>query len=216
MYEQLCTWRAFSNPWTVAKGRYDIWSKVSVTLEDDSKTIMGAEFTMSEKRSEEKSTEMEINVKLYYLIKHHYKVGTKPLGNYYLNNDWQVRQSLWLIDSTPVPGSLLWQVHASMTETQIPELRILPTITSQSCGNAIKYDDHLKALQEHLSSQFTCLLSWSPAHSSRTFCSLTKWSRFGSKSIHQGKAKLYQTLSHMIPTKHAAQHKCLKSCECKN
>lgn len=30
---------------------------------------------------------MRISVKLYYLIKHQYEVWTKPLGNYYLNND---------------------------------------------------------------------------------------------------------------------------------
>lgn len=92
-----------------------------------------------------------------------------------------------------------------------PGVRILPTISYYLCGNAIKYNNHLKALQKHLSSQFTCLVSWSPAHSTRTFCSLTKWSRFGSKSIHEGEAKLYQTLCHMIPTKHAAQRKCFKS-----
>lgn len=37
--------------------------------------------------TKEKSTEMGIDVKLYCLIKHQYKVGTKALGNYYLNND---------------------------------------------------------------------------------------------------------------------------------
>lgn len=42
---------ALSKPWTVVKGKYDTWSKVSVSLADDSRSIMGAEITMSEKRS---------------------------------------------------------------------------------------------------------------------------------------------------------------------
>lgn len=111
---------------------------------------------------------------------------------------------------SPLTGSCIYGRNTP------PGVRILPIISYQLCGNAIKYNNHLKALQEHLSSQFTCLLSWSPGHSTRTFCSFTKWSRFGSKSIHEGEAKLYQTLSHMIPTKHAAQRKCSKSRECKN
>lgn len=37
----------------MAKGRYDKWSNVSVTLEDDSRRIMGAETTMSENRSDD-------------------------------------------------------------------------------------------------------------------------------------------------------------------
>lgn len=116
MYERLCTWRAFSNPWTVARGRYDRWSKISVTLEDDSRTIMGAELTMSEKRSDERDINRNGDECRYIIWRITNRVGTKQLGNYYLNNDRQVRQSLWLIDSTPVPGSLLWQPHASVAE----------------------------------------------------------------------------------------------------
>lgn len=37
----------------MAKGRYERWSNVSVTFEDDSRRIMGAETTMSEKRSDD-------------------------------------------------------------------------------------------------------------------------------------------------------------------
>lgn len=59
VYIWLCTWSALSKPWTVAKGRYDRWSKVSVTLEDDSSTIMGAEFTISEKSSDEREINTE-------------------------------------------------------------------------------------------------------------------------------------------------------------
>lgn len=161
---------------------------------------MGAEFTTSEKRSDEG----EINADRDW-FEQQCKVGTKRLGKAYLNNDWRVRQSLWLIDSAPVPGSLLWQAHASMAENAPPGVRVPPITSSWLCGSAIKHKNYLKALQEHMSSQFTRLLSWSPGHRTRTFCSLTKRSRFGSKSIHEGEAKLYQTLSHMIPTKHAAR-----------
>lgn len=44
----------------MAKGRYDKWSNVSVTLEDDSRRIMGAEMTMSEKRSDDIETTTNI------------------------------------------------------------------------------------------------------------------------------------------------------------
>lgn len=48
------------------KGRYDRWSNVSVTLEEDSRRIMGAETTMSEKRSDDTEKKHKIkNVVCY-------------------------------------------------------------------------------------------------------------------------------------------------------
>jgi len=64
---------------------------------------------------------------------------------------------------------------------------------------------YLKALEEHLTSQLTCLLSWGPGYSSRPLYSLAKWSWLGSKCIHEEEAQLHQPLGHMVPPKHAAQ-----------
>lgn len=78
-------------------------------------------------------------------------------------------------------------------------------ISRLHCDNCIiKY---LKALQEHLSSQLTGLLSGGPGYGGGggPFCDLAKWSRFGSECIHEEEAQLHQPLGHMIPTKHAAQ-----------
>lgn len=91
---------ALSKPWTVVKGKYDRWSKVSVSLADDSRSIMGAEITMSEKRSastDEKTVE----------TKFHGSGGTRFSTEVYPNNERLGRPSLSPVDSTPAPVSLL-------------------------------------------------------------------------------------------------------------
>ena len=71
----------------MAKGRYDRWSNVSVTLEDDSRRIMGAETTMSEKRSDGTETKRG-KEKIFKLTCTLYLDLLENTGtNHYLSND---------------------------------------------------------------------------------------------------------------------------------
>lgn len=91
---------ALSKPWTVVKGKYDRWSKVSVSLADDSRSIIGAEITMSEKRSastNEKKVNTEFNPRNL----------TPFLTELHLDNERLGRPSLSPVDSTLAPISLL-------------------------------------------------------------------------------------------------------------
>lgn len=80
-------------------------------------------------------------------------------------------------------------------------------LTNDSNDLHFRIKNYLKALQQHLSSQFARQLSRGPGYSHWTFCSLAKRSRFRSKGVHEEEAELHQTLSHMIPTEHTVDQK---------
>lgn len=80
------TWTALRSPCTVLRGKYESWSNVSVTLEEDSKRIMGADITMLERRS---AAEIKPRrTKFWYKWNLHYWAWIKNMEK---DNSWPMK-----------------------------------------------------------------------------------------------------------------------------